>query len=913
MHKNKILYHLGLFCAVHKYLILLSVSLLTVISSYFAVQLELNLGILSLFDDNDPVVEQVHYANNNFGGMDYTFISVKAGTLPNAKKFADTLAETIAKNDMVLRVVHKLDVTALMEYGFLFLNPQELLDLKNHMDIHQQDIVKLFQNIDTAGFLAGFNRMIERQIIVKNDITDPGRISNILASFDNFLMVMEDYITLDNAGDNYKLKRSLQKIFFQGLSDSNSVFEDEYMLSMDKRSVLLLVMPVKPGGDMSFIHEFMNYLNTTVADIAAGIPGASFQIGGNAAIINDEYNAVRRDAALSTGVTAILVFFIFFVFFRKLSDLLLIAICLIVGILWTCCLTKLSIGFLGFTTAFFSAILIGLGIDFAIHLLVRYSEYRNRGISVDHSVACAMAGSGPGILIGSGTTATAFFVLMTCRFNGISQLGFVSGIGILCVTIVILTLLPCMISIRDSKNACGPEKSLQTVRELFVLSDLSRFMVRHRWLALFLIAFITFIMSVFALRIEFNYDFRSLEPIDSAAIDANHHIGNEFGRSVDYAIVFADSVGQSRELANILTTKGSVERVNNIADFIPLRQPEKIQIIKQVEPLLTPVVVDKKPVPGKIMDNTGISDLVFSLQESSRMIKAVKQIAIVNGNIHIEDKSTQIMAHTLKLAGNIETVGPDRRKSLSHFQQILADELQDLLKKLKQAAKGDRLGIDQLPQAIRDNFIGKDGRMILYVYPKGYIWTKTILDQITKDLRSVTHESTSSGIVFLELVNKLKKDFKRAIGLSLLMVFILVFISFRSLMTSILALVPLILGTVWMLGTMKILGLTFNVVNVAVIPLIIGIGIDDGVHLIWRYRTESSDRIRIAIQHTGRAIFLTSITTMAGFGSLGLASYTAIATLGWVMLIGIFYCLFATIIIYPVLLSTLERFKPDMS
>lgn len=904
MDRKALLFNLGLFCSRKKWFILVAYILVTAFMGYFAFQLEINLGMLTLLDKNDPEVRKVHYANSNFGGMDYTFLAVTADTIYDAKRFADELETVTSKSDLVLRVVHKIDTDALLKYGFLFLEPDEIDDFSAFIKDNQADFIGMFQDVHTVPFLNAFNKMLENQIIEKDEISDPDDAMEQLESLDAFVQTMEQYLEQGERLGPYRLKKSLRDLFLPADQDENAI-NDEYMISEDGRTVLVLVMPSEPGDDMIFTSKMMDFLEGTVVQIAPKYPGGHVDIAGNVPIMRDEHQAILRDTKLSTIVTFVLVLLIFFYFFRKFSDLALITLCLGTGIFWTFGVTYFYIGFLGVTTAFFSAILLGLGIDFAIHIIARYDEYIAAGNPMEKAIAKAIAGAGPGIITGSLTTSAAFYVLMICRFKGISQLGFVAGTGILSMMIIMFTLLPALIGFRDARKS-DLQRSKQ-IRELFVLSTLATFMVRHRRPAILIVLIVTVIFALASTQIRFNYDFRSLEPRGGKALEANKKLEEAFGKSIDYGLVFADTVEQSREYREKLGNKKSLAEVRDISEFLPLDQKSKVPKIRQILPFIGTVIVEKRPQDGDTVGPDGVRDLGASLTESRKMVLAVKQLAIVGGEFDLEDKCTQVMKNLTALAGKLNEHPRSYQKGSAYYQSVLGRELESLLDNLKQAAKAEPLRVENLPETVRSNFIGEDGRFLVYAYPKGYIWTQDMLGMLTEDLRSVTTDSTSIGILFLQIVNKMKLDFKSAIWLSLAMVFILVFADFRRLPTALMALVPLVLGAVWMVGTMVILGLSFNLINVAVVPLIIGIGIDNGVHVIHRYRSEDKDKIRMAVQHTGRAIFLSSITTMAGFGSLGLASYVAVATLGWVLVIGVIYCLLTSVVVLPIILSMLEK------
>ncbi|MBA7652169.1 Protein-export membrane protein SecF [subsurface metagenome] len=167
-------------------------------------------------------------------------------------------------------------------------------------------------------------------------------------------------------------------------------------------------------------------------------------------------------------------------------------------------------------------------------------------------------------------------------------------------------------------------------------------------------------------------------------------------------------------------------------------------------------------------------------------------------------------------------------------------------------------------------------------------------------------EITGVGIIASELKRLITKDFILATVLAFSGVFIMLFLHFRRLKIVILALIPLICGIIWMLGIMRLIGLRMNFVNIVVTPLILGIGIDDGIHIIHRYLEKRKEGVEDAIHHTGRAVVMTSLTTMVGFGSLVFAQYRGLATMGALALLGVGLCLIASLTILPALLKITE-------
>jgi predicted RND superfamily exporter protein len=156
--------------------------------------------------------------------------------------------------------------------------------------------------------------------------------------------------------------------------------------------------------------------------------------------------------------------------------------------------------------------------------------------------------------------------------------------------------------------------------------------------------------------------------------------------------------------------------------------------------------------------------------------------------------------------------------------------------------------------------------------------------------------------MFHKSSHRITEGFYRAVTAGAVFVFLILLIDFRNLRHAVLASIPLALGLVWALGAARLLGFSFNFANLVAVPLVVGVGIDNGVHVIHRVRLEGAKGMDVVLRHTGRAILISSLTTMIGFGSLCLASHRGLASLGLFLLLGVGSCLVSSTIFLPNLL-----------
>jgi uncharacterized protein len=246
-----------------------------------------------------------------------------------------------------------------------------------------------------------------------------------------------------------------------------------------------------------------------------------------------------------------------------------------------------------------------------------------------------------------------------------------------------------------------------------------------------------------------------------------------------------------------------------------------------------------------------------------------------------------------------------KRPRLSAFQRSLFNDIRTTFESLKHQDDRSGLRIEDLPDPLRNRFIGRTGRYLLQVYPKEDIWQRDNQQTFIRELRSVDEDVTGTPVQLYEYTSLLKESYQRAAWYALGAIAILVLLHFRSIPATILALLPVAVGTVWMVGVMGLLGIHFNPANIMTLPLVIGIGVTNGIHILNRFGEERNPSI--LAKSTGKAVLVSALTTMAGFGSLIPAQHQGIASLGMIMATGVAACVLAGLTFLPVLLTLLMR------
>jgi hypothetical protein len=266
------------------------------------------------------------------------------------------------------------------------------------------------------------------------------------------------------------------------------------------------------------------------------------------------------------------------------------------------------------------------------------------------------------------------------------------------------------------------------------------------------------------------------------------------------------------------------------------------------------------------------------------------------------DRARSVAEESVKL---VERASPAQQAAWDDGQRRLLEQLRVGLARLQRMAAMPPPTPETIPSELRTHFFTRSGKPLAFLFPAGDVFEPSELPLYVAASRRVWPEVTGFPVVFEKMSRDILDGFRVAVIVGAVVVILVLLVDFRSARDTALALVPLILGVIWMMGGMRLLGFEFNFANLVAVPLIIGVGIDNGVHVIQRIRLEGRDGMTPVLRHTGRAILIASLTTMVGFGSLVFASHLGMRSLGAALLLGVGACLVTSTIVLPNLLVAL--------
>jgi hypothetical protein len=259
----------------------------------------------------------------------------------------------------------------------------------------------------------------------------------------------------------------------------------------------------------------------------------------------------------------------------------------------------------------------------------------------------------------------------------------------------------------------------------------------------------------------------------------------------------------------------------------------------------------------------------------------------------------------------LEAADADRaRAGLVRLQQETFADFGTQIDFMKRNTVAAPISLDTLPVFLRERFVGVTGKYLVQVFPARNVWDPAALAEFVTALRRVDPQVTGGPVTFFETSRLMRDGYFQAGAYALVAICILVVSDFRRLSLAFLALVPLAVGALWTVGVMGLLGLQFNLANLIILPLIIGIGISNGIHIMHRHLEEGHEGPSVIARSTGKAVVLSSLTTAVGFGSLMVARHYGIFSLGLLLTVGVVCNLLASITALPAILALRSPLRP---
>ncbi|MCC6546396.1 MMPL family transporter [Candidatus Sumerlaeota bacterium] len=850
--------YLGRKSSRHPYLFLGGVLLLTIGAGYLAwTRLRIKMDVADLLPSDSELARATRIADLDFGGGDFVLAVAEIrkeapqSVHDDPTAFFDTIKDEFSYAFEDVRFfregVKRLRPRDVMGFHG---NDASLVTLMNDQD---------FDQIEAQIFPAGMSGAI-------SGIAAPVQLLQSIASRPEAMFTISAL-----QADPFGVERVLASHSVILTGPLKSQYRDGFYYSKDNQVMVHMMWPSTPSTNILRARDLVRFLDETREGLYLRNPtwrdAIDIQFIGphieNAASVE----GIRSNLLTTSIVSIVAILLLFVIAFRQPEGLLFIAIPLAVGLTWTFGLTSLFVPEITQVTLIFAAVIIALGIDFSIHIYNRYQEDMRTGKSVEKALRNAFSFTAPSILAGATSTGLAFLGMLLTRFQGFQQLGLFGGIGIVfCLIAVVLTLPPLMILFaKTTSRAKGGALATFGLKKVsFTVQAYPRMTVAA---CLSIIVF----LGMHAQNVAFNDDFQTLRQPPDQYVKSISRVREHFSLPSNQVLV----ITEARELDKALENNDQIYR--NLASMQDLYKFSAIDSLRDIF-----------PSPKTQRENlTRVADW-----------KLDRMIAELRSN---QGESQLLPPRFFEPAiERLTTLQEECRHALSNPKWQISRE-----------AGADQTFTDILRGYLTNDEPFSNYRVLTRVYPSpDNAWEQRIPPAFLERLRTNIHgpEPLVLGNVRLssEVQSVVLVDLSRVVLLVFLAVGLFLFIHFRSYKRAALAMIPVLCGLICMLGVMAMLGLKLSYLNLIAIPMIIGFAVDSGIHLLERFYEDEKKNLQLAVERTGRAVIIASLTTIFGFGSLSVAGFQGIREIGILSIIGVTGGLFSAMVFLPALLRMID-------
>lgn len=620
-----------------------------------------------------------------------------------------------------------------------------------------------------------------------------------------------------------------------------------YYMSENTRMLTFLFQPVFPPSELEHYPALMADVDAAVASARKSVSdGARIEtfVGGAYALQWDQRDATLRDAGRSASAAGLLILLIIAITLARFRQVLLVFGSLTAGLLVAFGMTWLVVGTVNVITAFLLAILGGLGIDFGLYFATRYRGFAASGRSRQEAVERAWRHTAVPSFMGAVTTAAVMLLLVFGRFRGFAELGAIATIGIIATWLAMYTLLPALVARWGHVPAVAtPEAPGASPASWF-----NRFSPAGRLAPFFALACLlaTLVAAWSARDVKFAYTGKELTVEGQKSYQVDRKILEHYGETVDQTIVVARTEARARRIHAYFEQRfgefKSIRRYESTFTYLPPLAAQQ-SALAAMGPLRQAIA----KMPGRSDD----PDENFLYQQARRMAKA---------------------------------------------EPITEADLPSYLARVFTVK-------------------GADGSLIYlgHVLCSHWLWEVSELERFVRELESVRVDgeplvTTGRAQVFLHLINIVQQETVVFTALGSLLILLLFWVQARSLRFAVLSMLPLLSGVLWALGLLPHVGeggLSLSFMNLIVVPMLVGLGVAYGVHLVYAYRLHGDPEL--ALRVVFRPVLGSASTTLAGWASLLLASMVGMRGMGWLATLGMIGVAIASLVALPALLALLHR------
>ncbi len=626
--------------------------------------------------------------------------------------------------------------------------------------------------------------------------------------------------------------------------------------------------------------------------------GVRVRVTGNPALNYEEMIGLAWDIGGAGLFCFVLVCTVLYLALRSFRLMVASVLTLLMGLVWTAGFAAAAVQQLNILSLTFAVLFIGLGIDFAIHLGMRYMNLLHRGVPHERAISTAAGDVGSSLVICTITTAIGFYVFLPSDYRGVAELGLIAGTGMFFILFLTVTTLPALLSgwLHLGDNHSGRREVRFGAGLLHELSNHGRWV---RWASV--VAALVGLGLIYRPGAHFDSNVVRMRNPETESVQAFDDLMSVTVTSPWYANAVTADLSEAQELAESFRKIDVVEQVITLADFVPADQDEKLEILADVAMLLE---------APRAAATSGKGPSVEEQIESLRELEVFLSADWVDEARSALGRSMRLLRTRIRdFLARMEPES-DPAVALDSLEKVLLSNLPRQVQRLRDAVLADEISREDLPDELVERMLAPTGEARVQIFPRENLQDTDALERFVLALREIDPYVSGVSVNLFDFGRATVSSFQQAIALAFVLISLFLYGLWRNWADVALVLAPLLLGAIVTVATMAALGIHFTFANVIVLPLLFGIGVDSGVHLVHRAKIRLKGDEFLMGTTTARAVFYSALTTVASFGTLAFSSHRGVAGLGVLLTIGMLLMVVCNLIVLPALIE-LQAEEPE--
>ena len=792
--------------------------------------------------------------------VDTVLLLVESNSPEQTSAVVKRISEALRQKKDVVKSVYVPDEGEFFDRnGMLYLGQKELENISKQLANAQPFIGKLSKDNSLHGLFEVLG------LAIKNSGDD-----------DMELDINPVFRKISQALDAVREGKPFQLSWQQLMIDQHSG------LGTTKRFIILT--PILDFSELLPAEKSITAIQNAIAEAKSGeFANVQVNLTGEVILEYEEMDGITKSTTIAGIASFILVCVTLWIAYRSFKLMLATFISLGMGLVLSMGFATVSIGHLNLISIAFAVLFIGMGDAFSSHFCLRYRELIMRGESQRDALLDTLTSTGSALILCAFTAAIGLYAFIPTHYNGVSELGIIAGTSMFIALLTTFTVLPALMKIMPIKRPRTRNNAIQ--KSSFLLTNWPLLYARPiRW--------ITFLLTLCAVglltRVSVDFNPINLRDQTTESVKTFKYLLQDEDTSPMTLSALATTEQEVMDKKSRFQKLPTVEKVTTLFDLIPEDQDAKLGIIEELSLLLGPQLGNFPPIAQGGAKLESLEEL-----QASILVQISKA---EGGNADLLELS-ESLDNFLDYLDSLPEAA--RQPLLDKLQQVLLNGLPETMNKLKLSLEAEPITLDSLPPELKARWLSQDGLYRIQISPKRDLNVLENLRAFILEAQNVDPNVTDLPVTYLESMNEVVESFVQAFSIALVAITILLLVILRSVKDTLLVLLPLLLASVFTAAATVVLYVPFNFANIIALPLLFGLGVDSGIHMVHRLRYLDSTEENLLGTSEAQGVFYGALTTIFSFSSLAFTSHQGTASMGILLSIGLLMTLICALIVLP--------------